>query len=506
MAITKVTRTLLSTGIVDNSNATAITIDSSENVGIGTSSISGRLEIKKATASNETMFAIEASGVTTTTVGSITYDQSDDSMRLLNNSDFGGTSLRLGTRGNDNVIIDYSGNVGIGATSANSSRLRLDNGGTSGAPQLMLTATGASTQTEIRHDTSNNLIFENWNSGRTERMRIDSSGNVGIGTSSPSAPLTVSGADGTLAVFTNASDADFQFKTASGVALITPSTGTLAFGTSSTERMRIDSSGNLLVGTTSATAGISASSGGGFVYRAGNELTVHREGINSESPCAIFNQTGLDGQIVRFRKDGTTVGSISSVAGLYTAYGTQGNTGYLASAGNNEYAWDPDRIYPTTDNAQNLGLSSLRFKDLYLSGGAYLGGTGSANHLDDYEEGTWTGTLTGSTSAPSTAITATGTYTKIGRSVTVVILFSNRNSTGVSGNIVVTGLPFTATAGGLGVGWHSRSNTGTGTNNGVMSYLASNNDLLIINGLGQTVTWASSGTGTYAQYTMTYKV
>jgi len=38
MAITKVTRTLLSTGIVDNSNATAITIDSSENVGIGTDS------------------------------------------------------------------------------------------------------------------------------------------------------------------------------------------------------------------------------------------------------------------------------------------------------------------------------------------------------------------------------------------------------------------------------------------------------------------------------------
>ena len=38
MAITKVTRGLLSTGIDDNSNATAITIDSSENVGIGSTS------------------------------------------------------------------------------------------------------------------------------------------------------------------------------------------------------------------------------------------------------------------------------------------------------------------------------------------------------------------------------------------------------------------------------------------------------------------------------------
>jgi hypothetical protein len=45
MAITKVTRTLLSTGIVDNSNATAITIDSSENVGIGTASPTAKLHI-----------------------------------------------------------------------------------------------------------------------------------------------------------------------------------------------------------------------------------------------------------------------------------------------------------------------------------------------------------------------------------------------------------------------------------------------------------------------------
>jgi hypothetical protein len=34
--------------------------------------------------------------------------------------------------------------------------------------------------------------------------------------------------------------------------------------------------------------------------------------------------------------------------------------------------------------------SAARFKDLYLSGGVYLGGTVAANYLDDYEEGTWT--------------------------------------------------------------------------------------------------------------------
>ena len=44
----------------------------------------------------------------------------------------------------------------------------------------------------------------------------------------------------------------------------------------------------------------------------------------------------------------------------------------------------------------DIGSSSKRFKDLYLSGGAYLGGTGAANKLDDYEEGTWTPTSGGS--------------------------------------------------------------------------------------------------------------
>ena len=91
------------------------------------------------------------------------------------------TSSSTSATGVTAMTIDSSGNVSIGSTSASGSRLRLDNGGTSGAPQLMLTATGVSTQTEIRHDTSNNLIFDNWNSGRNERMRIDASGNVLVG-------------------------------------------------------------------------------------------------------------------------------------------------------------------------------------------------------------------------------------------------------------------------------------------------------------------------------------
>lgn len=66
-----------------------------------------------------------------------------------------------------------------------------------------------------------------------------------------------------------------------------------------------------------------------------------------------------------------------------------------------------------------------------------------ANCLDDYEEGTWVGTLTGTTT-PATPIIATGKYTKIGREVYVQINFENISNTGYVGYISITGLPFSS--------------------------------------------------------------
>jgi hypothetical protein len=65
--------------------------------------------------------------------------------------------------------------------------------------------------------------------------------------------------------------------------------------------------------------------------------------------------------------------------------------------------------------------------------------------LDDYEEGTWTGTLTAAT-PPTTPITATGTYTKVGRLVMYNIFFLSVDTTGAAGAASVTGLPFTVGA------------------------------------------------------------
>lgn len=69
--------------------------------------------------------------------------------------------------------------------------------------------------------------------------------------------------------------------------------------------------------------------------------------------------------------------------------------------------------------------------------------SGDENTLDDYKEGTWTATLKGSTTDPTTPVTATGQYTKIGRVVTVQVNFVNVNTAGAAGNVSVDGLPFT---------------------------------------------------------------
>jgi len=69
-------------------------------------------------------------------------------------------------------------------------------------------------------------------------------------------------------------------------------------------------------------------------------------------------------------------------------------------------------------------------------------GTGTSELFSDYEEGTWTATLKGSVSDPTTPVTATGRYTRVGRLVQLTCSFDNVNTTGASGNVTVTGLPF----------------------------------------------------------------
>jgi hypothetical protein len=95
----------------------------------------------------------------------------------------------------------------------------------------------------------------------------------------------------------------------------------------------------------------------------------------------------------------------------------------------------PTLTTPTTSGVMTLG-AGIKFPAAQVS-------NADGNTLDDYEEGTWTGTIKGITTDPTIPVTATGNYTKIGRFVFARISYSDITTTGASGSFYVTGLPFT---------------------------------------------------------------
>ena len=105
----------------------------------------------------------------------------------------------------------------------------------------------------------------------------------------------------------------------------------------------------------------------------------------------------------------------------------------------------PGTLRVTIDASGNIGIATPSpavkldvVGDIRTSTGILFGtDTAAANLLDDYEEGTWTGTVTGGTFTNLTV----GRYTKIGRQVFASI---NPGTTAITGNLVISGLPFTA--------------------------------------------------------------
>jgi hypothetical protein len=198
-----------------------------------------------------------------------------------------------------------------------------------------------------------------------------------------------------------ASEADSEF--------VNDPNGALNISSSaSADSATIDASGNLLVGQSTSNFGAKGIRLRGDV----GQLTATRDG---GAPIGL-NRLTSDGAILNFDKDGTTVGSI----------GTESGKPYFSNGGNFAIRLDNNALLPAnpngtaSNNAENLGSASARWYDLYLGGGVYLGGTGSANYLDDYEEGTWTpafGDILGNYVASYDY--RYGYYTKIGRLVHV---------------------------------------------------------------------------------------
>ena len=91
----------------------------------------------------------------------------------------------------------------------------------------------------------------------------------------------------------------------------------------------------------------------------------------------------------------------------------------------------------------DLGASGYRYRDVFLSGNIYLGGTGTANALNDYEEGTFTPTLAAGVSVSSYDIQR-GSYTKIGNTVILAAQVEVNGSSRTGSQVSIGGLPFAA--------------------------------------------------------------
>ena len=228
----------------------------------------------------------------------------------------------------------------------------------------------------------------------------DTSGNLGIGTASPGFPITVNSSSAQIAIqnaTTGSSSADgsrFQLL-GSDLAIVNREAASIQLYTSDTERMRIDSGGTVLFGTTNDTFFAGSNIGVG-IYTTSGFIAASRNNALS----GLFNRYGSDGELVQFRRAGTTVGSIDVTTTGTTYTGTNGIT------------------FTATQTA-----------------------SANANTLDDYEEGDWTPSLGGNTTFTSRS----GRYVKIGKLVSV--LFDIQVSVLGTGNAnQIINLPFTAEA------------------------------------------------------------
>ena len=337
-----------------------------------------------------------------------------------------GTTIGIGTVGG---LINVVGNIDVNSTSGISTFNDLEI-----ADKIIHTG---DTNTTIRFPVGDVISAE---TNGAERLRITSAGTLLLGTS------TGALSNGNGIVIADATAARLSLKdTTNGVTgtdgfdvvqtgtdayLYHRENGNMIFGTNATERLRIDSSGKVMIGTTSPSSNSAA-------YM----LTV-ADPSNSSGNCGITIRSGNTG--------GTT---------------NQGSIFYSdATSGAGEYAGYLQYSHSTSPEWFRLGVASnprfyvygngnaeITDGDLKLANGHGIDFSATSNSsganiselLDDYEEGSWTPSWHFTTSNYGPNYThRMGAYTKIGRQVTVYFSIYSTSVNGSTGGLQISGLPF----------------------------------------------------------------
>ena len=241
----------------------------------------------------------------------------------------------------------------------------------------------------------------------SEAMRIDNSGNVGIGTTSPSKTLSVNGeifqkTRLNLQRGSNGATTLIQFLNEVGTDRAHIDFGgtneELSFfaGAGSSEHMRIDSSGNVGINRTSiaqpssgattlAIQGTSTTKGGSIrLYSSDDSVAAYiypdnTSGLSintSTSHPIVFRTAGTErmritsGGAIQV-KNGSTLGGEIKLTGTDNDLTINGQRGQVVFqiAGTDAYGMDSNQLYPLVDNGRNLGTSNLRWGTVYSVNG-----------------------------------------------------------------------------------------------------------------------------------------
>ena len=258
--------------------------------------------------------------------------------------------------------------------------------------------------------------------GSGERMCIDKSGQVGIGTASPDRLIHGYGATPILKLDSTNNEAYVQFTTASPsntfyIGLVDSDIILQSSGASSTtsENLRIKANG--------------------------------RVGINSASPSGTLSVADPNGDNV------TLVLHTSATANYIQLSDSQNAHSYIAKENNGNLS--QVAFYASTSTGNGTGkVGHFDYRGLVLPAGKAISfsphddpysSSSNSNRLEDYEEGNFTPTITATGNDPTQSYTTQlGYYVKVGRIVTIAVdvIFASSGISGGTGEAVLSNLPF----------------------------------------------------------------